>query len=71
MEGEELGGTFVVAVEELGITGLWTTIREVSSSSPVPCTHGASLRRWSCSRQCTHRHCLQQGFWFLPCHRDS
>jgi hypothetical protein len=33
MEGEELGGTFVVAVEELGITGLWTTIREVSSSS--------------------------------------
>ncbi len=29
MEGEELGGTFVVAVDELGLSGLWATVREV------------------------------------------
>lgn len=27
---EELGGNFVIAVDELGITGLWTTIKDVS-----------------------------------------
>jgi hypothetical protein len=30
---EELGGTFVVSVEELGINGLWSTIKDVSSCS--------------------------------------
>jgi hypothetical protein len=30
MEAEELGGTFVVAVEELGLNGLWSTIKDVS-----------------------------------------
>jgi hypothetical protein len=30
-EGEEWGGSFVVAVEELGVNGLWTTIKEVSA----------------------------------------
>lgn len=30
---EELGGNFVIAVEELGVTGLWTTIKDVSISS--------------------------------------
>lgn len=27
---EELGGTFVVAVDELGLNGLWSTIKDVS-----------------------------------------
>jgi hypothetical protein len=27
---EELGGNFVIAVDELGVTGLWTTIKDVS-----------------------------------------
>lgn len=31
MDGEELGGNFVIAVEELGLTGLWTTIKDVSA----------------------------------------
>jgi hypothetical protein len=29
MDGEELGGTFVIAVDELGVTGLWSTIKDV------------------------------------------
>ncbi len=33
-ESEELGGNFVVAVEELGLTGIWTTIKDVSASGP-------------------------------------
>jgi len=31
MEASEDLGSFVIAVEELGVTGLWTTIRDVSS----------------------------------------
>jgi hypothetical protein len=31
MEREELGGTFVIAVEELGLNGLWSTIKDVSA----------------------------------------
>jgi hypothetical protein len=27
---EELGGTFVVSVDELGLNGLWSTIKDVS-----------------------------------------
>lgn len=27
---EEWGGSFVVSVDELGVTGLWTTIKDVS-----------------------------------------
>lgn len=30
MDGEELGGTYVIAVEELGLNGLWSTIKDVS-----------------------------------------
>ena len=30
---EELGGNFVIAVDELGITGLWTTIKDVSAAA--------------------------------------
>jgi hypothetical protein len=30
MDGEELGGTFYVSVDELGLTGLWTTVKDVS-----------------------------------------
>lgn len=26
---EELGGTFVVAVDELGLNGLWSTVKDV------------------------------------------
>jgi hypothetical protein len=29
MDGEELGGNFVVSVDELGVNGLWTTIKDV------------------------------------------
>jgi hypothetical protein len=28
---EELGGTFVVSVDELGLNGLWSTIKDVST----------------------------------------
>jgi hypothetical protein len=31
MDGEELGGIFVIAVEELGLNGLWSTIKDVSA----------------------------------------
>jgi len=30
---EELGGTFVVAVDELGLNGLWSTIKDVSRTA--------------------------------------
>lgn len=33
MDQEEWGGSFVVAVEELGVNGLWTTIKDVSRGS--------------------------------------
>ena len=29
MAEEELGGTFVIAVDELGLNGLWSTIKDV------------------------------------------
>ncbi len=34
---EELGGNFVIAVEELGVNGLWTTIKDVR----LVVTHGS------------------------------
>jgi hypothetical protein len=30
---EELGGTFVVSVDELGVNGLWSTIKDVRTNS--------------------------------------
>ena len=33
MDGEELGGTFYVSVDELGLTGLWTTVKDVRVQS--------------------------------------
>lgn len=41
MDSEELGGNFVLAVEELGLTGLWTTIKDVRCGI-------AAYRRRSC-----------------------
>lgn len=32
MEAEELGGSWVISVDELGVVGLWTTIKDVSGS---------------------------------------
>ncbi|WIA35160.1 hypothetical protein OEZ86_003632 [Tetradesmus obliquus] len=32
MDGEELGGTYVIAVEELGLNGLWSTIKDLVES---------------------------------------
>eukprot|EP00879_Flechtneria_rotunda_P030265 GHRR01032877.1.p1 GENE.GHRR01032877.1~~GHRR01032877.1.p1 ORF type:complete len:274 (+),score=89.72 GHRR01032877.1:558-1379(+) len=32
MDGEELGGTFVISVDELGVNGLWSTIKDLVES---------------------------------------
>eukprot|EP00878_Enallax_costatus_P028549 GHUV01030842.1.p1 GENE.GHUV01030842.1~~GHUV01030842.1.p1 ORF type:complete len:447 (+),score=91.95 GHUV01030842.1:177-1517(+) len=32
MDGEELGGTFVISVDELGLNGLWSTIKDLVES---------------------------------------
>lgn len=39
---EELGSHFVLAVEELGLAGIWTTVREVRESLCAP------EERWLC-----------------------
>jgi hypothetical protein len=42
MDSEELGGSFVIAVEEHGPPGLWSSIKEVSSSE------GLRMMRTAC-----------------------
>jgi hypothetical protein len=37
MESEELGGSFVIAVEEHGPPGLWNQIKEVSTEAAGCC----------------------------------
>lgn len=62
---EELGGTFVVSVDELGLNGLWSTIKDVSL---LLCHHN------SCSPVCHHcscRACLVSGTCACSQFKDS
>lgn len=51
MEAEELGGSWVISVDELGAAGLWTTIKDVSGSC-VGCVCLALVARYTlrCAR---------------------
>jgi hypothetical protein len=44
---EELGGAFVISVDELGVNGLWTTVKDVSMPrrAPPPAPHPPPARR--------------------------
>lgn len=60
MDGEELGGTFVISVDELGVNGLWSTIKDVSDAFEDCIANHAGLTRLVATSNAT-------GLWLAGC----